>query len=101
MSYTASMPDGARFRYYVTRRRPTRWGRRPLRVRTQVRVAHDSIDPRSLRQPPDAARGRLVAEGELHERHVLGEVLKDRADALADGDLLVFLERDAVRLHEV
>src|SRR5882672_5682251 len=54
-----------------------------------------------LGQAPDAALGRLVTQRELHERHVLGEVLKDHAHALADGDLLVLLERDAVRLHEV
>ena len=39
------------------------------------------------RQAPDAADGGLLGQRELRQREVRRQVLKDHADALADGDL--------------
>src|SRR5262249_13834237 len=52
------------------------------------------------RQAPDAADGRLVGEGELGQGEIRREVLKDHADALADGDLALRLRLEVLR-HEV
>jgi hypothetical protein len=53
-----------------------------------------------LGQTPDASGRRLVAQRELWQREVVGEVLEHHAHARADGHLGLVLHGE-IRLHEV